>query len=107
MEKFQEIIAELNAMPMNDVNLYIQYAKVNNMFGVLKERKEELGALIVGEMQLKKELKKEFEFGKFTVASRETWEYSDDLKAKVDKLKTKEEKKGIAIKKVTNYLKTS
>lgn len=106
-QKFLGIIEDLNAMALNNVDLYLQYAKVKNMIKVLVERSDELSGLILEEMLANKEEKKKFEFASFTVGKRKSYEYTEEVKKLEDSVKSqkaKEVEEGLATVKETNYL---
>lgn len=84
-----------------------QYADIKAKVEKLKEQEEALRLEILNDMQASKITKEETAYGKFTVASRKAYIYSDKVDSLVEKLaiaKNKEVERGIAIASVTNYL---
>ncbi len=106
-QAFITLLNELQTFGLKDVNLYIRLAKTKEMIRLLEEQEVELTDLVLGTMELAQEKKKEFEFGKFTVAERAKWKYSpavDQLAKKLKETKKYEEENGNAVKEITSYL---
>jgi len=74
-ENFKKFLDEIKAMPIVGKGLYEQYYLIKNASKVLKELENEINQLIVEEMVEGGEIKKEFEFGNFTMVEKTTWEY--------------------------------
>lgn len=83
------------------------YADIDLEFKLLEEKKAEAREKILVELK-KNELEKvETDFGRFTVAHKTTWKYTDAVAKIADKLKiakAKEEQKGLAKPVVSEYL---
>jgi len=84
-----------------------QYAATEIKYKALEAERNELKSQIMEEMKSEKLAKVESKFGKFTIASRPVYTYSDKVAALIDKVKVakvKEEQKGIAISTPTEYV---
>lgn len=79
---FKQFIEHLNAMDLNNEDIYVQYSFIKNCIGVLNERGEEIRQYIIEDMEAKKASKVEFPFGKFTVFDSSEYEYSVDVQSK-------------------------
>lgn len=87
--------------------IYEEYAKVRAEKDELVFREEILKAEILDDLKKNNLKKAETSFGKFTIGSRKTWIYSDkidELKEKLAIKQIREQEKGIAKAKETNYL---
>ncbi len=105
--KIKEFIESLNTMTLKDKDLYEQYMFMKSASRVIDERIDEVGNMIVEEMNRVGEIKKEFEFGKFTIGSRKSYKYSpkvEELNEKVKVQKKIEEEDGTAEVTEKNYL---
>ena len=106
-ENFIKFLEEIKSMNITGKELYQQYYLCKNAVRVLEEHASELNQLILDEMNELGVEKQEFDFGKFTKASRTKWEYSPQVfqaEKNVKELKNKEQEEGIATKIETNYL---
>lgn len=84
-----------------------KYAALRSKIEALQNEELELKAEILEYLQKQKLEKVESDYGKFTVASRRNYKYSDrvaELEEKVKMAKDKEVQKGIAKESITNYL---
>lgn len=84
-----------------------KYATLRAKIEVLQNEESELKAQILEDLQKQKLDKVVSDYGKFTVASRKSYKYSQkviDLEEKVKIAKDKEVLKGIAKESITNYL---
>lgn len=88
--------------------LFQEYVYIKNEIAKLQEKESAIKSSIIEEMQKNSLDKIESDFGKFTVAQRLSYTYSDkvsDLEEKVKIAKHKEVEKGVAkIKSTTNYI---
>ena len=87
--------------------LFKKYATIQQKISLLEEAKQELRSDILLEMQKSKVEKAETDYGIFTHAVRRTWMYTDEVKKLEEKVKiakVKEEQKGLAKEKKTDYL---
>lgn len=92
---------------MEKTTLYRQYAALMEQMKLLEEEKETLKASIISELVKEGTDKVETDWGKFTIAGRTSWKYSDKVTALSERLKLakiREEEKGIATSTETKYL---
>lgn len=104
---FRGYIETLNSMELKDKDLYTQYAMMKNAYKILADRIDELSEIIVEEMKREGSIKKEFDYGKFSLTKRAKWTYSEEvekLNTSLKETKKKEEDEGIAVKEETEYL---
>lgn len=90
-----------------NTDIFKQYAETRKEVERLKEVEESLRVLVLQEMQERKVIKQESEYGKFTIGSRKSWEYSPKVEALEEKVKLakyKEQEKNIAKCKESHYL---
>lgn len=88
-------------------NLYALYSALDRELKKLEEEKETLRSQIISDLQSQSVDKVETDYGTFTVAHRVSYTYTDKVKAleeKVKLAKVKEEQKGLAEAKETQYL---
>ena len=88
-------------------NLYQQYAQIRQEQKALDLFESALRERILKDMQENKAVKEEFEFGRFTVATKKTYIYTDRVRELEEKVKIamfKEVEKGEAKIKKTDYL---
>lgn len=103
----KNFIDKLDTMDLKDRDLHQQYAILKSATKKIDERVDEIGGIILGEMKVLGEIKKEFDFGKFTVVKKTSYKYSenvDTLATGLKELKKKEEEEGIANKEEKEYL---
>lgn len=104
---FRNYIDTLNGMELKDKDLYTQYAMMKNAYKILSDRIDELSEIIVEEMRREGSIKKEFDYGKFSLSKRTKWTYSEEvekLNISLKETKKKEEDEGIATREETEYL---
>lgn len=93
---------------MKDTTLFQEYVDLKTKINELLEKEGEMKEAIIAQMGKDKVTKVESEYGKFTIASRKAWQYSDkveELSEKLKMVKHKEEERGIAkIKSINPYL---
>lgn len=90
-----------------NTKLFEQYEVTEAKYKVLEAERKELKEQIMLELKKAKVEKVESEFGKFTIASRPVYTYSDKIIALLEKVKiakVKEEQKGIAVNTPTEYI---
>lgn len=86
------------------IEIYKEYAELSDTISTLEKCKEQLKSTILSSMKTDKE---QFDFGKFTKATRKSYTYSDRVKEMEENVaiqKIKEVEKGIAELKETTYL---
>ena len=91
-----------------DNKLLNEFVKVDAEYKALEKKWEELRFAIVGRMKTENLTKFSHDLGTFTVAQKAVWSYSpavDKLSERLKITKYKEELKGLAKKKITEYLK--
>lgn len=84
-----------------------EYAFISIEIKRLEERKKELAAQLMDYMQQENITKQKTEHGTFSIASRKSWTYTDNVKKlemEYKTLKNREEKMGIATFKENFYL---
>lgn len=87
--------------------LYKEYAEIKQRQKELSDQEDFLKKTILAELDKNKIDKVETQFGKFTVAKRKNWIYServDALKESVKLAEIEEQEKNIAKVKLTTYL---
>lgn len=90
-----------------NTKLFKQYETTELKYKALEAERKELKEQIMQELKKAKLEKVESEYGKFTIASRPVYTYSDkvtELLEKVKIVKIKEEQKGIATNTPTEYV---
>lgn len=88
-------------------DFYKELATIQAKRKVLEAKENEIKVAILADMEKSGECTKINTYGKFTVASRLSYTYSDAVKALVEKVKMaklKEEQKGTAKSKETKFL---
>ena len=106
-DTFTKLIKELQSMPIRDIGLYEQLKATKGYINVLEERYEELTKIAMDDMKEKGIHKFESDFGKFSIAERAKWKYSENVEQYAETLKSlkkAEEESGVATKEITNYL---
>lgn len=92
---------------MEKTTLYRQYAALMEQMKLLEDEKETLKTEIISQLGKEGTDKVETDWGKFTIAGRKSWKYSDKVLAlseRVKLAKIREEEKGIATSTETKYL---
>ena len=92
---------------MTNNKLFAQYRALEEQYKILDEERSSLRSKIVEVMLKEKTGKIENDYGVFTVGARSVWSYTDGVKKLEEKVKiakVKEQQKGIAEEKITNYL---
>lgn len=93
---------------MIQTTLFQKYANLKQQINALIEQEGELKEAIINNLQLNKLAKVDSEFGKFTIASRKSYVYSEKVEEMSEKLKIakhKEEESGKAtIKSINPYM---
>lgn len=93
---------------MTAKTLFAKYAEIKLQLAELAKQEEAVKSAILAEFKTNALDKVETDFGKFTLARRESYSYSDKvttMEEKVKLLKHKEQEKGIAtVKNTTEYL---
>lgn len=90
-----------------NTSLFKNYADIRKQIDELSQMEEALKIAILEEMRRNKEIKAEFEYGKFTVGTRKNYIYTARvIKAEenLKLLKLKEVERGAAGVKETNYI---
>lgn len=88
-------------------DLYKKYVALNKKLSDLEDERTALRTAIIDGLKKEKTQKVETKYGKFTIAYRTTWSYSDavkKLKEKVKLAEVKEQQSGIAEEQKTEYL---
>ena len=88
-------------------NLYKEYQKLETQYKILVDLRETMREKIVLEMTKEGTDKAETDYGRFTVGTRSSWEYTDAVKKLEERVKIakiKEQQKGVATQSMTNYL---
>lgn len=86
---------------------YKEYATLMEKIGELEKERDDLKKILIRALEDEPGGKKETSYGKFTLAKRLSWLYSDRVKALEDKVKIakdKEQKKGTAISTATSFV---
>lgn len=86
---------------------YKQYATLMADIAVLEEKKDMLKEVLLENLRKEPEGKKETGYGKFTLANRKNWIYTEKVKGMEEKVKIakdKEQKKGLAKSTITEYV---
>lgn len=84
-----------------------KYAEINNRIKGMELMRDQLKEEIIEGLHKQKLQKVESEYGKFTISARRSYAYTEAVKKleeKVKLAKIKEEEKGLATEKVTEYL---
>lgn len=100
-------IDKLNTLDLKGRDLHVQYAVLKSAEKKIAERVEEIGGIILEEMKAVGEVKKEFDFGRFTVVKKESYVYSasiSDLNDQLKEMKKSEVEEGIAQVEEKEYL---
>src|SRR3990167_4511656 len=87
--------------------LFAEFLKVEASYKDICAKRDAVRAEIVEEMQKSKVEKAETEYGIFTIAKRAVWAYTEavrKLEQRVKLAKVREEKKGLATRTETEYL---
>lgn len=90
-----------------DMDIYKQLATIQAKRKVLEAQEAEIKLAILNEMEQSDVESVTNKYGKFTYSARRSYIYSDAINRMMEKVKLaklKEEKRGIATPKVTNYL---
>ena len=90
-----------------NTELFKQYRDVKMKISSLEDEAKVLNSAILGELQKAGKDKEEFDFGKFSVATRNNYKYTEkveEMEEKVKLAKLKEVEKGIATNNKTSYL---
>jgi len=90
-----------------ETNKLRDYAKLTAQLNVLKAKQEVLKLSIISEMEKGGITSEDTKYGKFTYSTRRSYTYSEAVKKLMERVKVakvKEEAKGIAKVKETNYL---
>ena len=88
-------------------NLYRDLAKIQAQRKELEAKEAQIKLQIIDGMEASGELQVVTQYGKATLSTKTSYEYSDKIKSMADKLKTaqvKEVQKGLAKPKITKYL---
>lgn len=88
-------------------NLYRDLAKIKAKREELEAQEAQIKILIIEGMEASGELQVVTDYGKATISTRTSYEYSDKVKALAEKVKlaqVKEQQKGIATARYTKYL---
>lgn len=89
------------------MNIYERYAEIKTTIKLLEEEQKGINKQILNELEQAKADKVEFEFGKFTRATKTSWKYTDkitSLEEKVKIAKVTEQEKGLAKQVESHYL---
>ena len=87
LKDLNDFIKKLNEMDLKDRDLYQQYSVMKNASKVIDTRIEEISQYILDEMNRIGEIKKEFDFGKFTIVPKKTYKYTDAVEIAAKQLK--------------------
>lgn len=88
-------------------DLYKKYVALNKKLSELEDERAALRAAIIDGLKKDKTQKVETKYGKFTIAYRTSWIYSEAVKKLKEKVKiaeVKEQQSGIAEEQKTEYL---
>jgi hypothetical protein len=89
------------------MDIYKQLATIQAQRKVLEAQEAEVKLAIMNEMEKHEVESVTNKYGKFTYSARRSWIYSEAVDRMMEKIKLaklKEEKRGIATPKITNYL---
>ena len=101
------LLEELKKMDIGGSGLFEQVAMIKNYQKILADRNDELVQLALDEMELANEVKREMPFGKFTVAERKSYVYTDAvtlIENDLKDVKKEEQDNGKAQVNITKYL---